>query len=172
MLVARGVLAFLFGIAALTLPIATAAALVLVFGVVAFADGAFAIASAIAGRHVTSDSWILLLHGAFGIGIGLFAFFNPAITAVALLMYVAAWAIVGGVLQVVAAVKLRHEVSGEWLLMLGGILSVAFGIALISRPGAGALALLWLIGTYALIWGVMLMIGGFDVRRLRRHVAA
>jgi uncharacterized membrane protein HdeD (DUF308 family) len=77
-----------------------------------------------------------------------------------------------GVLQVIAAVRLRHDISGEWWLALGGLASVAFGILLMRNPAEGALAVLWLIGTYALVWGVMTMVGGFDVRRLHKHVSA
>jgi len=66
-------------------------------------------------------------------------------------------------------VRLRHEITGEWWLALGGIAGVAFGILLMLRPAAGALAVLWLIGSYALVWGVTLMAGGFDIRRLRKH---
>jgi uncharacterized membrane protein HdeD (DUF308 family) len=69
-------------------------------------------------------------------------------------------------------VRLRHEISGEWWLAIGGVAGVAFGLLLISNPAAGALAVLWLIGSYALVWGVMLTLGGFDVRRLHKHVAA
>ena len=98
--------------------------------------------------------------------------FNPAITAVALLICIAVWAIGMGVLQVIAAVKLRDDITGEWWLALGGIAGVAFGILLIGNPAAGALAVLWLIGSFALVWGVMLMLGGFDVRRLNKQVSA
>jgi uncharacterized membrane protein HdeD (DUF308 family) len=91
---------------------------------------------------------------------------------VALLIYIAVWAIGMGVLQVIAAVRLRQDISGEWWLALGGLASVAFGILLMRNPAEGALAVLWLIGTYALIWGVMVMVGGFDVRRLHKHVSA
>jgi uncharacterized membrane protein HdeD (DUF308 family) len=168
-LVIRGVFAILFGVLAFTLPVATLAALVLVFGAFAFADGIFAIVTAVAGRKLTPDWWILLLQGFLGIGIGALTLFNPAITAVALLVYIAAWAIVAGVLQVVAAIRLRHELTGEWWLAVGGLLGAAFGVAMLWRPGAGALAVLWVIATYAIVWGVMLMISGFDIHRARKH---
>ena len=98
--------------------------------------------------------------------------FNPAITAVALLLYIAVWAIGMGVLQVIAAVQLRHDITGEWWLALCGIAGVVFGFLLVRNPAAGALAVLWLIGSYALIWGVMMTVGGFDVRRLHKQVSA
>lgn len=169
-LVVRGIIAILLGVLAFMLPVATLAALVVVFGAYALADGIFAIVAATAGRTMTPDWWILLLQGLLGIGIGALTLFNPAITAVALLVYIAAWAIVAGVLQVFAAVKLRDELAGEWWLALGGILGAAFGIAMLWRPFAGALALLWVIASYAIVWGVMLMISGFDVHRARKHV--
>jgi uncharacterized membrane protein HdeD (DUF308 family) len=98
--------------------------------------------------------------------------FNPAVTAVALVLYIAVWAVGIGVLQVIAAVRLRHDITGEWWLALGGIASVAFGVLLMWNPAGGALAVLWLIGSFALVWGVMLLLGGFDVRRLHKRVTA
>jgi uncharacterized membrane protein HdeD (DUF308 family) len=171
-LVVRGIIAILFGVFAFTLPLATLSALVLVFGAYALVDGIFAIAAAVAGRRLTPHWWVVLLTGLLGIGVGALTLFNPAITAVALLVYIAAWAVAVGVLQVVAAVRLRREITGEWWLALGGILAIAFGVMLMARPSAGALALLWLIGAYAIVWGIMLLIGGFDIRRLRKHVTA
>jgi uncharacterized membrane protein HdeD (DUF308 family) len=102
---------------------------------------------------------------------GVLTLFNPAIT-VALLIYIAVWAIGMGVLQVIAAVRLRHDIAGEWWLALGGIASVGFGILLISNPAAGAPAVLWLIGSFALVCGAMLLLGGFDVRRLQKQLSA
>lgn len=168
-LVVRGVIAILFGILAFTMPAAALAALVLVFGAYAFIDGAFAIAAALGGRRLSTDWWIVLLHGLLGVGIGLLTLFNPAITAVALLVFIAAWAIAAGALQVFAAIKLRHELTGEWWLALGGVLGIAFGVLLIMRPGVGALAVLWVIAAYAILWGVMLIAAGLGIRRARKH---
>lgn len=171
-LVVRGSIAILFGVLAFALPLATLTAVVLVFGAFALADGIFAIVTALAGRTITTDWWILFLQGVLGIGIGAATMVNPAITAVALLVYIAVWAIVAGVLQVAAAIRLRRELTGEWWLVLGGILGAAFGVAMLWAPGAGALALLWMIASYAIITGVMLMIGGFDIHRARRQILA
>ena len=170
--VLRGVIAILFGILAFTLPMQTLAALVLVFGVYALADGIFAVVTAVSGRRMTPNWWIVLVQGLIGIGVGALTLFNPAVTALALLFYIAAWAVLVGALQIFAAVKLRHEIAGEWGLAFSGILSVAFGVLLLGRPGEGALALLWLIAAYAIVWGVLLMIGGFGVHRLGKHAAA
>jgi uncharacterized membrane protein HdeD (DUF308 family) len=165
MAVALGVFAFLW-------PQETITALVVVFGAIALVDGTVAIVASIAGHSLTPYWWVLLLQGLLGTGVGMLTLFNPAITAVALLLYIAVWAIGMGVLQVIAAVQLRHDITGEWWLALGGIASVAFGVLLIRNPAAGALAVLWLIGVYALVWGVMLMVGGFDVRRLHKQLSA
>ncbi|MGE5813933.1 MAG: HdeD family acid-resistance protein [Acidobacteriota bacterium] len=171
-LVVRGLLGIALAIFAFVWPQQTIAALVLVFGAIALVDGIVAIAAAIFGHGLTPYWWVLLLQGLFGMGVGLFTLFNPAITAIALLVYIALWAIGMGVLQIIAAVRLRHDITGEWWLALGGIAGVAFGILLIRNPAAGALTVLWLIGSYALVWGVMLMLGGFDVRRLHKRLSA
>jgi len=171
-LVVRGAIAILFGVMAFALPTATLAALVLVFGAYALADGGLAVVSAFAGRTLTRSFWIVLLHGLLGIGVGVLTLFSPQITAVALLVYIAAWAIAAGVLQVFTAIKLRDELTGEWWLALGGALGIAFGILMLWQPAAGALAVLWVIATYAIVWGVVLMISGFDIRRARRPLAA
>ena len=168
-LVVRGVMAILLGLFAFMAPLQTIAALVTAFGAVALIDGTFMSAAAIAARKLTSDWWVLLLQGLLGIGVGVVTLFSPAITAVALLIYIAVWAIGLGLLQVAAAVRLRHEITGEWWLALAGVAGVAFGILLMLRPAAGALAVLWVIGSYALVWGVTLTVGGFDIRRLRKH---
>lgn len=170
-LVVRGLMAILLGIFAFVWPVQTVAALVIAFGALALFDGVFSITAAIAGRKLTQDWWVLLLQGLLGIGIGAVTLLNPAITAVALLACIAVWAIGLGVLQIAAAIKLRHEVSGEWWLAVGGVLGAAFGILLIARPAEGALAVLWLIGIYALVWGVMMLVGGIDVHRLQKRLA-
>jgi uncharacterized membrane protein HdeD (DUF308 family) len=166
-LVIRGVIAIALGVFAFVWPLQTIAALVLVFGATALVDGIFAVVASIAGHRLTSYWWVLL-----GVGVGILTLFNPAITAVALLLYIAVWAVGIGVLQVIAAVRLRHDITGEWWLALGGLASVAFGVLLMWNPAGGALAVLWLIGSFALVWGVMLMLGGFDVRRLHKHATA
>jgi uncharacterized membrane protein HdeD (DUF308 family) len=171
-LVVRGVMATALGVFAFMWPQETITALVVVFGAIALVDGTVAIVASIAGHSLTPYWWVLLLQGLLGTGVGMLTLFNPAITAVALLLYIAVWAIGMGVLQVIAAVQLRHDITGEWWLALGGIASVSFGVLLIRNPAAGALAVLWLIGVYALVWGVMLMVGGFDVRRLHKQLSA
>jgi uncharacterized membrane protein HdeD (DUF308 family) len=154
--VVRGLVAIALGVFAFVWPIATITALVLVFGVVALVDGVLAIAAGIAARRLMSDWWVLLLQGFVGIAIGILTVVYPSITALAFVVLIAVWAIGVGVLQVVAAVKLRRAISGGWWLALGGVLGVAFGILLMSNPVGGGVGVVWLIGTFALVWGAML----------------
>lgn len=135
----------------------------LLFGVYVMADGILGAWMAIAGRKEHEHWWVLLLGGLLGIGI--LTFVAPGITALVLLFYIAAWAIATGVLEIVAAIRLRKEIEGEWLLILGGLVSVVFGGLLMIQPGAGALALIWLIATYAVVFGILLVILAFKVRR-------
>jgi uncharacterized membrane protein HdeD (DUF308 family) len=165
-LLLRGLLAILFGILAFAWPGVTLASLVLLFGVYALVDGVSAVVSALGRRGEQEHWWVLLLEGLVGIGAGLLTLFAPGVTAVVLLLYVAVWAIATGVLEIVAAIRLRKEIEGEWLMALSGVASVVFGVLLMARPGAGALAVLWLIGAYALVFGVLLVALSFRVRRL------
>lgn len=170
-LVFRGLLAIAFGVLAFLWPGLTLASLVLVFGAYALVDGVSAIVSALRGRG-EEPWWLLVLEGAVGIGIGVLTLLAPGITALALLFYIAIWAIATGVLEIAAALALRKEIEGEWLLVLGGLVSVAFGVLLMARPGAGALAVLWLIGAYAIAFGVLFLFLGLKLRRRVRAAAA
>ena len=160
----RGLFAVLFGIMAFAWPGITLAALVLLYGAFALADGIFAIVAAVVGMPRGMPWWALLLEGVTGIAVGILTFFWPGITALALLYLIAAWALVTGVFEIAAAIRLRKEIQGEWLLALSGVLSVLFGLALVVYPGAGALAVIWLIGAYAIASGVLLIVLGFRLR--------
>ena len=127
---------------------------------------------AIGGRRNNEHWWILLLIGLCGIGVGLLAFSNPAITTLVLLFYVAIWAIGTGLLEIVAAIHLRKEIHGEFWLALAGLLSIAFGMLLVARPAAGVLSVLWLIAGYATAFGVMLVVLAFRVRGVGSRFAA
>jgi uncharacterized membrane protein HdeD (DUF308 family) len=161
----RGLISILFGVLAFVWPGITLASLVLVFGAFAFADGVFALVGALRGGG-REHWWLLILEGLVGIGIGIITVVSPGITALALLFYIAIWAIATGVLEIGSAIALRKEIEHEWLLGLSGLASVVFGVLLIARPGAGALTVLWLIGGYAIVFGVLLVMLSFRARRL------
>lgn len=160
----RGAMALVFGMLALTLTVRTLDGVVLAFGLYVLADGLFSIAASIASRSGTRDWWILLLQGVLGLGVGVATLAYPIFTAVVLLWYVAAWAIVLGGLQIYGAIRLRHAISFEGWLVLSGIVSTAFGIFLLARPVHGTIAALWVIGAYSLIWGVVLLVAGLSIR--------
>ena len=169
--VLRGVLAILFGIAAWVWPGLTLTALVYLFGAYALVDGVFAVVAGIASRGENRRWWGELLVGVAGIVLGILTFVWPGVTALALLYLIAAWALVTGVFEIVAAIQLRAVIENEWLLGLGGLASVLFGVLLIVFPGAGALGLLWLIGAYAVLFGVLVIALGLRLRGMREDVA-
>ncbi|WP_423456170.1 HdeD family acid-resistance protein [Ottowia sp. VDI28] len=162
----RGVVAILFAVLTWAQPGITLAALVLVFGAYAVIDGVLGVWMAISNRKTNPQWWVLLLWGIVSVIAGVMTFAVPGITGLVLLMYIAAWAVVTGVLQIMAAIRLRKEIEGEWLLGLGGLASVVFGGLMIWNPGAGALAVAWLIAAYAFIFGVLMVLLAFRVRKL------
>jgi uncharacterized membrane protein HdeD (DUF308 family) len=162
----RGLAGILFGIITFISPGISLAALVLLFGAYSFADGVLSIVSAVR-RRGADRWWLLLLQGIVGIGAGVVALLWPGITAIALLFVIAAWALVGGALQVAAAIRLRKVITGEWLLALGGVLTIALGVLLVLFPGPGVLALVIWIGAYAFVFGIVLLVLGFRLRGLR-----
>jgi uncharacterized membrane protein HdeD (DUF308 family) len=168
----RGVISILFGIIIFAQPGISLLTLTMIFGAFALIDGIGNTVSAIGGRNENENWWILLLAGLASIGIGVLTFFNPGITALALLFYVAVWAIATGLLEIVAAIRLRKEIEGEFWMILGGLLSVAFGVMLMARPALGALSVLWLIAAYAIAFGIILIALAFRTRGLVRTVKA
>lgn len=165
--VLRGVIAILFGIAAFAWPALTLSVLVLLYGVFALADGIVAIAALFSSQR-SEVWWPQLLQGLLSIGAGLVALFWPGITALALLWVIAFWAILTGIMQITSAIRLRKVISNEWLLVLGGVLSVALGIAFILLPGAGLLSAVWVLGVYAILFGILGISFGFRLRSLHR----
>jgi uncharacterized membrane protein HdeD (DUF308 family) len=162
----RGLFAILFGVAAFAWPSLTLAALVILFGAYALVDGVFALIAAVRAAEAHERWWLFVLEGLAGIIVGIITFVWPGITALVLLYLIAWWALVTGVLEIAAAIRLRRVIRREWTLVLGGLASVIFGLLLLYRPGAGALAVIWLIGIYALVFGVLFLMLGF---RLRGH---
>jgi uncharacterized membrane protein HdeD (DUF308 family) len=166
----RGIIAILFGAATLAMPGITLFTLVLLFGAYAIVEGVVAVVSSIQVRKEQQYWWVILLEGLVSIAAGVLTFAWPAISGLALLFVIAFWAIAHGVLEIVAAVKLRKQIHGEWLLGLSGLLSIAFGVVMIAYPGVGALAMAMVIGIYAIIFGVLLIIlGGRLLASTRRH---
>jgi uncharacterized membrane protein HdeD (DUF308 family) len=160
----RGAVAILFGIAAFLRPDIALEALILLFGAYALVDGVFSIVGVFGGTRMGTPRWLLFVEGVVGVLVGLIAFMLPGLTAVALLYLVAAWAVITGIAEAATAIRLRQEIQGEWALILGGALSVLFGIILAVLPAVGILSLIWLIGFYAVAFGVLLLITAFRVR--------
>jgi uncharacterized membrane protein HdeD (DUF308 family) len=164
----RGLVAVLFGFAAFIWPGITLWMLVGLFGAYALVDGFFAVVEAFR-RDVSHERWwALLFEGIFGIVIGLLTFFWPKLTAMGLLYMIAFWAIVTGVFEVITAIRLRHEISGEWMMALIGILSMAFGMFLVAFPLAGALSVILMIGAYAFATGALMIALAFRLRSLKQ----
>jgi uncharacterized membrane protein HdeD (DUF308 family) len=164
----RGLVAVLFGLLTLFLPGITLVTLVLLFGVYALVDGVF---NVIAFFRVASHQWALLIEGVVGIVAGVITFAMPAITAIALLYLIAFWAILTGIFEIVAGIRLRKAIANEWLLLMMGVLSLLFGFLILFAPGAGALAIVLWIGAYALVFGVFLLALAFRLRGHRRLIA-
>jgi uncharacterized membrane protein HdeD (DUF308 family) len=165
----RGAMAVVFGVLAMLWPKPTLIALVFLWGAYALIDGVLALMGAFRTKDAGRSPWMLVLIGIAGIlaGIGAFAF--PGMTALILLMFIAAWAIVIGVLQIVTAIRLREEIDNEWFLGLSGLVSVLFGVLMIWHPGAGALAVIWVIAAFSIFFGLLLIMLSL---RLRKHASS
>ena len=164
--VLRGVAAIIFGVIAFTHPLMAAATLVWFFGAWVLIDGIFRVVGAIGHRASDSDWGFNLIIGILGIIVGLLTFHAPAITALALVIYIAAWALMIGATEIALAIKMRREIKGEWFLILMGLASIIFAGLLLWNPLAGAAALIWIIAWYAVIMGVLAIIFGFRLRSL------
>jgi uncharacterized membrane protein HdeD (DUF308 family) len=160
----RGAAALVFGLLTLFNPAVTLAVLVLFFGAYALVNGAFTIAEAVASRGSESNWTAHVVSGVLSVIIGLLTFFMPGVTGLILLYFIAAWAIVTGLTEIIAGIRLRNVITGEWFLVLAGVLSVVFGLMLIVFPGAGALAVALWIGAYATVFGILLIALGLRLR--------
>jgi uncharacterized membrane protein HdeD (DUF308 family) len=166
LLAIRGIAAILFGLAALIWPGPTLTVLVLLFGAYALVDGVFGLVAGIRRAAGGEGRWgWLVVEGLLGIAAGIAAFVWPGLTALVLLYLIAAWAILTGVFELVSAIRLRQEITGEVWLALGGLASIVFGILLLVYPSAGALAVVWIIGVYGILFGVLLLGLAFRLRR-------
>jgi uncharacterized membrane protein HdeD (DUF308 family) len=160
----RGLVAIAFGLVGFLYPAATLITFILFYGVFALVDGVFAVVSAVRGKEGMGPRWWLALVGVLGIIAGLVSFAWPGLTALALLTVIGVWALLSGISEIVGAIRLRKEIDNEWLLLIHGALAALFGLMLLVRPGAGALALIWLIASFALASGVLLIALAFRLK--------
>ncbi|RAY13402.1 HdeD family acid-resistance protein [Actinomadura craniellae] len=165
----RGALAILFGLVAWIWPGITVLALVIVFGLYALVDGVFALVMAIRGGTRQSRPW-LAVTGAAGVLLGVLALVWPGVTALVLLFLIAIWAVITGVFEIAAGIYLRQEITDEWLWILGGALSVLLGFLLFVWPVSGAIAVVWMIGFFSIVYGAVLLASAFRLRRLASTV--
>ena len=171
LLLLRGIAAILFGVLAFIWPGLTLVTLVLMFGAFALVDGAIMLGAAFSGAAKPMPSWWLVLVGLLGIAAGIVTFLWPGMSAILLILFIGAWAVAHGIFEIVGAIQLRKEIENEWMLILGGIISVIFGIIVLIAPGAGALALVWWIAIYSIVFGVMFVAFALRLRRHQHHAA-
>jgi uncharacterized membrane protein HdeD (DUF308 family) len=170
MLILRGVVAILFGIFAVAWPDLTLIALVALFAVYAVLLGVVSIAAAIRMRRGDRQWWLPLLIGIVSIVAGAFAIAYPGVTTLALVLVMGVNALITGGLDIALAIRLRRVLRGQWLMVISGIVSILFGALVIASPGAGALALVWLISLHAVVTGVLLLALGLRTRRAAHQV--
>jgi uncharacterized membrane protein HdeD (DUF308 family) len=164
LVVLRGVLAILFGVLTFVWPAITLLTLVVMFGVYAIVDGLIAVWTGLSRTKDSSRWWTFLLEGLISIGAGVIALFRPGLATLVFIYMIASWAVITGILEIVAAIRLRNEITNEWMLGLGGVVSIALGVLLFLQPLAGGLAIVWTVAAYAIIFGVLLVILGFRLR--------
>ena len=168
----RGILALVFGVVALFFPAAAFMSLVLVFGAFALVDGVFALISAFTSNARTENWWWIILEGIFGILIGVLTVIQPAAMGEAWLLLIAAWAIVTGIFEIITAIRLRKAIEGELWLILGGLVSIVFGVLVLVYPTSGVFAIGFMIGVYAIIFGVTFIALALRLRRHRSDASA
>ncbi|HQU49700.1 MAG TPA: HdeD family acid-resistance protein [Casimicrobiaceae bacterium] len=163
----RGVASIAFGAMAILWPGLTIVVLVVMWAAWAFVDGITSLVTAYTARDGGKPIWPLVLNGVLGIAAGLITFFAPGVAAVTLLVFIAAWAIVTGVLEIVHAIRVRKSISNEWMLILSGVLSVVVGLYMLSSPAGGALAIIWVIAFWSILFGVLLCSAAFRLKKAR-----
>jgi uncharacterized membrane protein HdeD (DUF308 family) len=168
----RGVVAILFGVLAFMRPSITLEVLVLLFAFWALFDGVLALVGSVGAAEAHEPWWPLVLMGLLGIAAGILTLKWPGITAVALLLVIAYWSIFRGILEIIAAVRLRDLIPGEGWLIVGGLASIAFGVLLVIYPESGLLAVIWLVGIYAVIFGISQLMLGFRLKGLAGELPA
>ena len=166
----RGLLAIAFGILVIMRPGFSLAAVILLFGAYLLVNGVLGLCSAILGHPDSESRWMLLVSALVSVGIGGLTLLAPGLTALVLLYFIATWSIVTGALEILTAIRLRREIRGEWMLALAGVVSVAFGAFLIAKPGPGALAVLGLLGAFAILLGLLLVALSLRIRGFAQKV--
>jgi uncharacterized membrane protein HdeD (DUF308 family) len=168
----RGVFAILFGILAIARPGLTLAAIVVVFGIYAIIDGVYLAVTSVANRSTEPNWGWYFVGGLAGIIVGALTLTMPGISALTLLYFIAVWAILRGIIEMIAAVRLRKFIKGEWVYIFAGLLSIAFGFYLIARPAMGSLLLMVWLGAYAIFFGIVLVVLAFRIKKAGPLVAA
>lgn len=171
LLLLRGIAAIVFGILAFIWPGLTLVTLVLLYGAFALVDGVLSLVAAFTGSTKPVPTWWLVVVGLLGIGVGAVTFLWPGITAILLVLFIGAWALVHGVFEIIGAIQLRKEIDNEWMLIFGGVLSVIFGAIILIAPGAGALGLVWAIAGYSIVFGILLVALSLRLRSHRHGTA-
>jgi uncharacterized membrane protein HdeD (DUF308 family) len=166
LLALRGALAVVFGIIAFVWPGLTLEALVLLFGAYAFLEGVGVFGFGLMAASDHQQWWPLVLSGILGIAVGVLTFMQPGAMALAIVYLIGAWAIVTGLLELVAAIRLRDVISNEWLMGLSAVFSIIFGVLVLAQPSSGAVALVYLFGFYAVLAGISQISLGFRLRNL------
>lgn len=162
----RGIAAIVLGVMAFAWPALTLAVLVVMFGAYVLVDGVFGLIDSVRHRNRMARIWPLVLDSMLGIVVGLLTLLAPGVTAFVLLMFIAAWAVLGGLLRIILAFQIRKEITGEWFLISGGVLSILFGGLIVAMPQAGLVTFAWLIGFYAIAFGVLFVLLSWRLRKL------
>jgi uncharacterized membrane protein HdeD (DUF308 family) len=165
LLLLRGIAAIAFGVLAFAWPGVTLLMLIILYGAYVLVDGCLALAAVVTGRGGAVPTGWLILIGLLSIAAGLLTFFWPGLTALVLILFMGGWALASGIVQIIGAIQLRKEIDNEWLLIMAGILSVLFGLGVLIFPGAGALAMVWAIAAYAIVYGILLISLAWRVRK-------
>lgn len=172
LLLLRGIASIVFGLLAFVWPGLTLVTLVLFYGAFALVDGVIALVAAFTGGAKPAPTWWLVVVGILGIGAGIATFVMPGITAILLILFIGAWALVHGIFEIVGAIQLRKEIDNEWMLILSGVISVLFGLIVLIAPGAGALGLVWAIAAYSIVFGISFVVLAFRLKNHRHEPVA
>ncbi len=165
----RGLLAILFGAAAFVWPGLTWLVLILMFGVYAILDGIFAMVSGIFQSRYSPRWWVFLVEGFISLIAGVIVLLQPGLAGIALVIVIAVWAVLTGLLEVIAAIRLRREIRNEWMMGFGGFLSILLGLLMLFQPAAGGLVITLMVGAYALIFGILLVALSLRLRSFNRR---